>query len=140
MYQQLITSQEEALSHLYFHCCFKDDTFNNDELKAISDKLVAAGLHNNLSFKDEVVKYRTYRPELTNEKEYLQFLMQLIRPTNELALYSYCVELCLGDALLGQGEEALLNRIAEILDITEQQEVINKLMIQRKIVETQKLF
>lgn len=140
MYKGVITTQEEALSHLFFHCCFKDDTFNDDELKAISDKLVTVDLHRNLNFKEEVVKYRTYRTELGNETEYLQYLFQLIRPTHDLALYSYCVELCLGDALLGSGEERLLKRIAEVMDISEESESINKLMIQRKAVETGKLF
>lgn len=140
MYKEEITTQEEALSHLFFHCCFEDDTFNDDELKAISDKLVAVDLHHNLNFKDEVVKYRTYRPQLNNEQEYLQYLLQLIMPTNELALYSYCVELCLGDDLLGTQEERLLKTIAEIMDIQEESLVINKLMIQRKVVETGKLF
>ena len=140
MYKGVITTQEEALSHLFFHCCFKDDTFNDDELKAISDKLVMVDLHRNLNFKEEVVKYRTYRTELGNETEYLEYLFQLIRPTHDFALYSYCVELCLGDALLGSGEERLLKRIAEVMDISEESESINKLMIQRKAVETGKLF
>lgn len=140
MYKDAITTQEEALTHLFFHCCFKDDTFNEAELKAIADKLVLVGLHQNLNFKEEVVKYRTYRPQLENEQTYLEYLLQLIRPTNELALYSYCVELCLGDAILGAGEEKLLKQIAQLLELDEVQESINKLMIQRKIVETQKLF
>src|SRR5688572_3976279 len=140
MYKGVITTQEEALSHLFFHCCFKDDSFNDDELKAISDKLVMVDLHKNLNFKDEVLKYRTYRPELENERAYLEYLLQLIRPTHELALYSYCVELCLGDDVLGAQEERLLKTIAEILDMTEESEHINKLIIQRKVVETQKLF
>ena len=140
MYKGIITTQEEALSHLFFHCCFKDDTFNDEELKAISDKLVAVDLHQNLNFKEEVVKYRSYRPELQNEREYLEYLLQLIRPTHDLALYSYCVELCLGDALMGAGEERLLQTIADILGITEESLSINKLMIQRKAVETGKLF
>lgn len=140
-YQQAVTTQEEALSHLFFHCCFNDNEFNDDELKAITDKLVAVGLHKNLNFKDEVVKYRTYRLELQDEKAYLQYLVQLIRPTNELALFSYCTELCLGDAFLGPSEENLLRQIAEVLDIeAAQHDAIVKLMIQRRIVETQKLF
>ena len=50
MYREAITTQEEALSHLFFHCCFKDDTFNDDELKAISDKLVMVDLHTKPEF------------------------------------------------------------------------------------------
>lgn len=140
-YQQAITTQEEALSHLFFHCCFNDNAFNDEELKTITDKLVTVGLHTNLNFKDEVVKYRAYRTELTDETEYLRYLLQLIVPVNELALFSYCIELCLGDAFLGPQEETLLKKIAQLLEIEEQQQdVIVKLMVQRRIVETQKLF
>ena len=140
MYKEAITTQEEALTHLFFHCCFEDDAFNDDELKAIADKLVMVDLHTHLNFREEVVKYRSYRPQLDDEQAYLTYLMQLIRPTNELALYSYCVELCLGDALLGTAEERLLKQLAHILELEADADVINKLMIQRKIVETQKLF
>ncbi|MGV3657324.1 MAG: hypothetical protein ACO1NX_05200 [Chitinophagaceae bacterium] len=141
IYQQAVTTQEEAISHLFFHCCFNDNEFNDAELKAISDKLVTAGLHTNLNFKEEVIKYRSYRMELQDEEEYLQYLVSLIRPTNELALFSYCVELCLGDGFLGASEENLLRLLAKTMDIEEaQHDVITKLLIQRKVVETQKLF
>ena len=140
MYRELITTQEEALSHLFFHCCFKDNTAHDAELTAVTDKLVTAGLHQRLNFKEEVVKYRSYRPVLSDEQAYLQYLLQLIRPTNELALYSYCVELCLSDATLGLQEEKLLEQLAVLLQMEDAGTVINKLMIQRKVVETQKLF
>lgn len=140
-YQQAVTTQEEALSHLFLHCCFNDNAFTDAELKTISDKLVTVGLHTNLNFKDEVVKYRSYRTEMAGEEEYLQYLVQLIRPTNELALFSYCIELCLGDGFLGPSEENMLRLLAEILDIEEQQhDIIVKMMVQRKVVESQKLF
>jgi len=140
-YQQAVDTQEAAISHLFFHCCFNDNEFTDAELKAVSDKLVTAGLHTNLNFKEEVIKYRSYRLELTDEEAYLQHLVSLIRPTNELALYSYCLELCLGDGFLGPTEEAMLRRLGATLDIEEpQQEVISKLMVQRHVVETQKLF
>lgn len=140
MYKEAITTHEGAITHLFFHCCFKDDTFNDDELKAIADKLVMVDLHTHLNFKEEVLKYRGYRPQLEDEQAYLEYLLQLIRPTNELALYSYCVELCLGDAVLGSTEERLLKQLAHLLEIETEAEAINKLMIQRKVVETQKLF
>ena len=79
--------------------------------------------------------------ELQNEEEYLQYLVSLIRPTNELALFSYCVELCLGDGFLGPSEENLLRLLAQTMDIEQAHyDVITKLLVQRKIVETQKLF
>lgn len=138
-YQQAITTQEEALAHLFFHCCFTDNEVNDAELKAVSDKLVMVGLHNNLHVKEEVIKYRTYRLLLQDEKEFLRHLLQLIRPVNELALFSYCTELCLGDALLNPAEESLLQQLAVLLDI-EGHELIVRLMVQRRVVETGKLF
>ena len=141
IYQEAVSTQEAAISHLFFHCCFNDNEFSDAELKTISDKLVTAGLHNNLNFKEEVIKYRTYRMELTDEEAYLQHLVSIIRPTNELALYSYCLELCLGDGFLGPSEETMLRQLGHTMDIDEaQQEVISKLMVQRKVVESQKLF
>jgi uncharacterized tellurite resistance protein B-like protein len=141
MYQNTVTTQEQALSHLFFHCCFKDGAFKNAELKNISDKLVTVGLHADLNFKNEVIAYQSYRNDITDEKDYLQYLVQLIRPTNELALYSYCLELCLSDSLLDSTEESLLTNLAAVLDINEaEKNSTQKLMVQRNIVENQKLF
>ena len=140
-YQEAVSTQEAAISHLFFHCCFNDNEFTDAELKTISDKLVTAGLHTNLNFKEEVIKYRAYRMELADEDAYLQHLVNIIRPTNELALFSYCLELCLGDGFLGHSEETMLRKLGDAMDIDEtQQEVISKLMVQRKVVESQKLF
>ena len=134
-------SPQQALSHLFFHCCFKDGVITKDEIKVVSEKLVAAGLNANLNFKDEVVRYQSYRPEITDEQQYLNNLVSCIRPTNELALFSYCVELCLGDGLLQAEEEALLQKLATALDLTESEQTIcTKLMVQRKVVETEKVF
>jgi uncharacterized tellurite resistance protein B-like protein len=141
MYQNTVATQEQALSHLFFHCCFKDGTFKDAELKNISDKLVTAGLHADLNFKEEVIAYQSYRNEITDEKDYLQFLIQLIRPTNELALFSYCLELCLSDSLLDSTEESLLTNLAAVLEIEEaEKNTTQKLMVQRNIVENQKLY
>jgi uncharacterized tellurite resistance protein B-like protein len=62
-------------------------------------------------------------------------------PVNELALFSVCVELCLSDAELGTTEDALLRKLAVALEIeASEEELIKKLMTQRKVVETQKVF
>jgi uncharacterized tellurite resistance protein B-like protein len=132
---------EEALTHLFFHCCFRDGAFTEGELKVVSEKLVAAGLNKTLNFRDEVVKYKTYRSEITDEKAYVERLLSTIQPTNELALYSFCIELCLSDGLLQPEEERLLEVIATALPLeTAEAEVCKRLMVQRKVVETQKLF
>ena len=56
-------------------------------------------------------------------------------------LFSICVELCLGDGRMQAGEETLLQKLGAALDIdTTEQQVITKLMVQRKVVETEKVF
>lgn len=141
MYKDVINTQDEALSHLFFHCCLKDGDFSASEVKAVSEKLVDAGLNKDLNFKDEIIKYKDYHSSIPDESEYLNFLVKLIRPTNELALFSYCIELCLSDASIGAKEETLLYAIATALNIDEpEQATIKNLMVQRKIVDTQKIY
>lgn len=107
----------------------------------ISAKLVSAGFHRSIQVKEEVKSYNAYRDAIGDEYTYLKFLIELIRPTNELALYSYCMELCLSDADLSNEEEALLEKIAHALTIPESERVTTqKLLVQRKVVETEKLF
>ncbi len=140
MYQEEIKTQEEALTHLYFHCCFRDGKFTDEEIKAVSGKLVAIGLNKELNFKDEIVKYKSYRNGIDDERQYLCYLMQILMPVNNLALFSYCIELCLSDEKLGATEEALLSKIGDVLEIDEtEQAITKKLLVQRKIVETQGL-
>ncbi len=141
MYKDIISTQDEALSHLFFHCCLKDGEFSASEIKAVSEKIVDVGLNSELNFKEEIIKYKEYRSAITNETEYLNFLVKLIRPTNELALFSCCVELCLSDASIGATEEALLSALGRLLNINElDQTTIKNLMVQRKIVDTQKIY
>lgn len=141
MYQEIVSTQDEALSHLFFHCCLKDGEFSSAEVSAVSEKIVDAGLNTDLNFKDEIIKYKSYRSAITDETEYINYLVKLIRPTNELALFSYCVELCLSDAEIGINEEALLTVIATSLEIDESaQTTIKNLSVQRKIVDTQKIY
>jgi uncharacterized tellurite resistance protein B-like protein len=64
----------------------------------------------------------------------------LIHPVNELALYSYCFELVLSDTFLEEQEEKLLEKVASIMEIdVSEQLTIQKLMLQRKVVQTQKI-
>lgn len=111
------------------------------EIKAVSEKLVAAGLNADLNFKDEVIRYQSYRKEIQNDTAYIENLIAVIRPANTLALYSYCIELCLSDGLLQTEEEMLLQTLATALDLDEaEQAICKKLMVQRKVVETEKVF
>ena len=140
MYQSQVTTQDEALCHLLLHCCLKDGRFEDAEIDRVSEIFVEYGLQHNLNFKEEVRKYRTYFSSITNEQEYVDFLVKTIMPVNELALFSWCVDVTLSDNSMSVDEEALLQKIADALKISrEESEVINKLMVQRKVVLTDKI-
>lgn len=141
MYKDYVTTQEEAVCHLFFHCCLKDNNFSPEELDQIATKIVAMGLRSELNIKEEVMHYTTYQSTITDESAYLEYLISLIRPVNELALYSYCLELMLSDSSFELSEENLSKKIAVALKISESdQDIINKLIAQRKVIEIDKLF
>ena len=141
MYTNIVKDQDQALCHLFFHCCLEDDQFTEAEMDNLSAKLVTLGLQPNVHIKDELVSYRSYRPSIADERSYLIYLIQLIKPVNELALYSYCLELCISDPTLDAREESLLSKLADIL-ATEPgiAQIIEKLVAQRRAVEIQKVF
>ena len=140
MYNEQVTSQEQALCHLYFHCCLKDGVLSPAETDSLADRFVALGMQKVLNFKDEMNAYRSYQNDIIDENLYLEYLIQLINPANELALYSYCVELTVSDELMDIVEESLVKKIAFILEIDEeQQQLIQKLMVERKVVDTGKI-
>jgi hypothetical protein len=119
----------------------KDGVFKESEIDNVSGKLVAFNLHAKLNFKDEMMKYKSYTPSIINEDTYLQYLIGLIKPVNDLALFSYCIELCLSDADLSQVEDSLLDKIGRILAIPQpDQNSIKKLIVQRRVVEMEKIF
>lgn len=143
MYTNVVNSQDQALCHLFFHCCLEDDQFTEAEMDNLSGKLVTLGLQPKVHIKDELISYRSYKPAITseNEKAYLAWLIQRIQPVNELALYSYCVELCISDPTLDAREDSFLTQLAEILGIQpDTATTIEKLMAQRRAVELQKVF
>lgn len=141
MYTSIVNNQDQAICHLFFHCCLEDDRFSEQEMDDLSGKLVSLGLRTGMSIKEELQTYRSYRSAITDEQLYIRYLISLIKPVNELALYSYCVELCIDDPVLDAREEALLVKIAEELDIpTTDSLTIDRLIAQRKAVEIQKIF
>ncbi|HEY6902456.1 MAG TPA: hypothetical protein VI233_17485 [Puia sp.] len=141
MYTSIVNNQDQALCHLFFHCCLEDGRFSDQEMDDLSGKLVSLGLRTRMSIKEELQTYRNYQSAIADEQVYIRYLIGLIKPVNELALYSYCVELCIDDPALDAREEALLVKIGEELDIpTEESLVINRLIAQRKAVEIQKVF
>ena len=140
MYKDFVTTQEEAICHLFFHCCLKDEVFDEPELVKVSEKIVALNLQSVVNVKEEVVHYTSYKSAITDETSYLLFLKSMINPVNDLALYSYCLELMLSDANLNTSEDSLTEKLAEVLEIDqEQRKTIKKLMAQRKVVESDKI-
>ena len=141
MYKSYVTTQEEAICHLFFHCCLKDNVFKEPELDQVAWKIIGFGLRSELNVKEEMMHYTTYKPDIIDETAYLQYLIGLIQPVNELALYSYCLELMLSDSSFDLSEEILTDKIAGLLNIEENdREVIKKLITQRRVVEIDKLF
>jgi hypothetical protein len=141
MYDTLITTPDVALCHLFIHCCFKDGEFKQTEIDLAADKFVSLELHKELNFKDEMRNYKSYQIAITDEVKYLEYLIKLINPTNEAALYSHCLELCLSDSQLDTLENKLFDILGNILQLTEaEQNIIKKIMIQREVVKTNKFF
>ncbi|MBG9376100.1 hypothetical protein I5907_07635 [Panacibacter sp. DH6] len=136
-----ITTKEEAICHLFLHCCYKDGDFKEKELDFVSGLFVALDLHATLNFKEQVVQYRNYKNLITDEHEYLTALVKQINPVHAYALYSYCAEIVLSDARLELLEEKLLQTLGGILDIsTDMQQSFTALITQRKAVELEKIF
>jgi len=141
MYSTVVNNQDQALCHLFFHCCLKDDKFSESEMDDLSAKLVNLGLRSKVDVKNELVRYRGYQSSIVDEQVYIRWLLGMIRPVNDLALYSYCVELCIDDPVLDAREEALLVKIGDELGIPALDTLtINKLIAQRKAVEIKKIF
>lgn len=133
MYKQLVRTQYQALCHLYFHCCLKDGVLSEAETDGLAERFVILGMQKNLNFKDEMDAYKSYRNNLEDETLYLEYLVNLIRPANELALYSHCVELTVSDELMDESEESFLKKLATILKIDEaQQQTIQRLIVEKK--------
>lgn len=141
MYKTYITSQDEAVCHLFLHCCFKDGIFSKDEINAIASRFVDLQIQKDLNFKIEVQHYKAYINTVSNEDEYLQHLFKLINAIQNLALYFYCAELCLSDKSLSKEEASLLSKIAGLLKISSgNKALLDKLAAQCKTVETEKIF
>jgi uncharacterized tellurite resistance protein B-like protein len=141
MYTGLLKAPEEGLCHLFYYCCMKDDVFKDAELDTISDKMVSINLHKKLNFKDEMQKFKSYKNTITDEEIYLKYLISLIKPTNTLALFSWCAELCVSDDNVSADEEGLLYRIAKLLNIGEtEKDLIRSVMVQRRSVLAKKEF
>lgn len=140
-YTNFIQTPDKALCHLFLHCCYVDGTFTEAELDAVSTKFAHLRMNNDLNFKDELIAYKSYRNNITDERQYIQDLIAQINPTSELALFSYCVELGVSDSSLDFLEKDLIDVIGDALHLEkEEQETIQKLMIQRQLVAENRFF
>ncbi|MBS1746449.1 MAG: TerB family tellurite resistance protein [Bacteroidetes bacterium] len=141
MYKEYITSQDEAVCHLFLHCCFKDGVFSKDEINAIASRFVDLQIQKDLNFKQEIQHYKTYINDIKDEEAYLQHIFHLINAAQTLALYFYCAELCLSDKFLSTEEASLLSKIAALLQVSASSKaLLDKLAAQCKTVETEKIF
>jgi uncharacterized tellurite resistance protein B-like protein len=141
MYTGLLKAPEEGICHLFYYCCMKDGKFEESELNNISDKLVSLDLQKKLNFKDEMRKFKSYQSSITDEDLYLKYLINIINSNNNLALYSWCIELCAADGNISEEEKLLLVRIGNMLNIGDtEQDLIQRLMIQRSKVLQEKAF
>jgi len=141
MYTSIVNDQDQALAHLFFHCCLEDENFTQAEMDDLSAKMVILGLNTRINVKEQLVKYRSYRNEIPDEQLYIRHLLGLIKPVNDLALYSWCVELCIDDPTLDAREEALLHKIAVELQLDNiDATVVRNCIAQRKAVELKKIF
>lgn len=141
MYQQYITSSDQALVHLAFHCCLKDGNLQESELDFLSSTFVSKGLNKSLDLKEEIQHYRTYAASIKDEADFLHFLLETIAPKNKLALFAFCTEIIYRDGNISIAEEVLLNKIASLLYIKDNENLtIQNLIAEMNAVEKRNAF
>lgn len=140
-FKTIITTPDTALTHLFFHCCLRDGDFKETELQIISEMIVSAKLNNEINFKEEVISYKSYYRHIEDEAAYLNYLIHVIKPTNKLALFSFCVELLLSDHHLNIGEEVLMKKLAALLGISQaESDTIRKLIMEINHIKRNAVF
>lgn len=140
-YVPIVDQPDQALCHLFFHCCLEDEQFTASELDGLSARLVGLGVPPRIDIKKELISYLAYKPAIRDEQIFIRYMFRLISPVNELALYSYCTELLLDDPVSDPRKSALLKKIAAELNLTrEEVQLVNLLIAQRKAVASRKIF
>jgi uncharacterized tellurite resistance protein B-like protein len=141
MYRDLVNSPDQALVHLAFHCCLKDGELQDAELELVSESFAAKGLNKALNLKEEIQHYQGYQRTIKDETAYLLFLLQNIAPKNKLALFAFCAEIIIRDGNISLSEEVLLNKIAGLLYIRDQENItVQKLIAELNAVEKANAF
>ena len=132
-------NSEQALCHLFFHFSNQDGQFDEAEIDLIAAKVITLGMGSNIDFKKEVGEYIQSRKEWGDNRAYLEYLVSIIKPVNILALFSWCIEICLADNLISIGEEQLLNHLANVLSIEDtQRDTIRDVLVERKVADLNK--
>ena len=133
-------SPDQALCHLFFHCCARDGRFEEREIDYVAAKFVDLGTNRGLDFRNEVLRYNEERKKSADDREYITQIIRIINPVNTLALFSWCVEICLSDELISLDEDQLLDIIASVLKIAEnEKELVKAVMVERKAVQLKKI-
>ncbi len=136
MYRTSITSADQALVHLAFHCSLKDGSLQDEELDLIATNFVAKGLNKTMKLKEEMQHYQSYRSSIKDETDYLDFLIGTIQPKNKLALFAFCAEIIWRDGTVALSEEVMLNKIADLLHVTDEENMtVQKLICELNAVE-----
>ena len=140
-YEKMIHTQDQALAHLYFHCCYRDNEFDEKEMDEVSAKFVYYGLNKDLNFKKEIKNYLSYKPSIPDEVNYISYLISVISPTQDLALFSSCVDLAVSDETISSEDEEFLMFLGKLMRIPDaDQKVITQVTIQKRIARRQRFF
>ena len=118
MYKEIITRRAEAYCHLFFHCCLGDNSLVRRETAFTVAKFVESGLNADIDLVDEMNRYRIYRSYITNETDFLNYLVKIIDPASPVTLYFYCIEIILADKMYTEEAAALLKKIAVALQLS----------------------
>ena len=141
MYREFINTADQALVHLAFHCCLKDGELQDVELDLIAANFVAKGVNKELNLKEEMEAYQSYYRNITDETTYLIFLIHAIEPLYKLALFAFCAEIVYRNNRVSFGEEILLNKLAGLLYISEEESMaVQRLINEMYQVEKQNAF
>jgi uncharacterized tellurite resistance protein B-like protein len=141
MYQNHIVTPDQALVHLAFHCSLKDGELQKEELEFISSSFVAKGINKELDIKEEIKFYKDYCKTIKDETAYLIFLIRTIKPTYKMALFAFCAEIVYRNGRVSLGEEVLLNKIADLLFVKDEENMaIQKLITEMNQVENRNFF
>ena len=81
-------------------------------------KFVDGGLNSSIDLNREMEKYKLYKPFVSDETRFLQYLVGIINPVNPLTLYFYCTEIILCDGTMTGKEDLLLKNVAYVLEIS----------------------